>query len=163
MVLGGSGSGQLVARLENADAAAFGKVVRNIDTLWTAYGYGYEFAELEESLLTLLAGGMQLHFDQLDILSPFGQLTSRASASVEPSDNNVYTWATVATLLDGSADLSLPKALVDMATQSNPEMHGVIGLGYLRKRGEFYVMEASFGDSLLTVNGAPMPIPLSAL
>ncbi len=163
MVLGGSGSVQLVARLENADAAAVGKVVRSIDTLWTTYGYGYAFAELEESLLTLLAGGLQLHFDQLDILSPFGQLTSRASASVEPADNNDYTWATAATLLDGSADLSLPKALVDMATQSNPEMHAVIGLGYLRKRGDFYVMAASFGDSVLTVNGAPMPIPLSGL
>ena len=163
MVLGGSGSMQLVARLENADAAAFGKVVRNIDTLWTAYGYGYEFAELEESLLTLLASGMQLHFDQLDILSPFGQLTSRADASVEPSDNNDYTWDTAASLLDGSADLSLPKALVDMATQSNSEMHAAIGLGYLRKRGEFYVMEATVGDGVLTVNGAPMPIPLSGL
>ncbi len=163
MILGGSGGMQLVARLENADAVAFGKAMRSVDTMSTSYDYGYEFAELEEDLLSLLAGGMELHFDQLDILSPFGQFTSRASAAVEPSDNDDYTWATAATLLTGSADLSLPAALVDMATLADPDLHGVIGLGYLRKRGEFYVMEASFEDGVLTVNGAPMPIPLSGL
>ena len=66
-------------------------------------------------------------------------------------------------LLNGSADFSLPKALVDMATQANPELHGVIGMGYLRKRDEFYLMEASFADSVLTINGAPTPIPLPGL
>jgi hypothetical protein len=113
--------------------------------------------------LQLLASGLQLHFDQLDILSPFGQFTSRASASIDASDSDDYTWDTVATLLNGSASLSLPKALVDMATQANPELHGVIGLGYLRKRDEFYLMEASFADSVLTINGAPTPIPLPEL
>jgi hypothetical protein len=106
---------------------------------------------------------MQLHIDQLDILSPFGQFTSRASVSAEPSDRDYYTWDTVATLLNGSANLSLPEALVDMATQADPDLHGVIGLGYLRKRGEFYLMEASFAASVLTVNGAPTPLPLPGL
>jgi hypothetical protein len=163
MLLGGTGGVQLVARLEDADAAAFGNVIRNIDTAWSLYGTAEVHDEFKDSWLQILAGGMELHFDQLDILSPFGQLTSRASATVEPSDSDDYTWSAVATRLNGSANLSLPKALVDMATQANPEMHGVIGLGYLRKRGEFYVMEASFEDNVLTVNGAPMPLPLPGL
>jgi hypothetical protein len=163
MVLGGTGDVQLVARLENADAAAFGEAIRSIEAMQSVANHESGVARVEDDVLKLLAGGMQLHFDQLDILSPFGKFTSRASATVEPSDNDHYTWATAATLFDGSADLSLPKALVDMATQANPELHGVIGLGYLRKRGEFYVMEASFEDRVLTVNGAPMPIPLTGL
>lgn len=163
MVLGGSGGVQLVARLEKADADAFGKVMSSIDTLWTAYGYSTEFAELEEDLLGLLAGGMELHFDQFDIAMPMGQITSRFSAAVGTSDQVNYSFLSALPLLSASADLSLPRALVDMATAANPEMHGVIGLGYLRKRGEFYVMEASFDDSVLTVNGAPMPVPLSGL
>jgi hypothetical protein len=163
MVLGGTGNVQLVARLEDADAAAFGKVMHNIDTAWTPYGTAEEHRKFNDSLLQILAAGMELHIDQLDILSPFGQFTSRASVTVDASDSDDYTWDTAATLLNGSASLSLPRALVDMATQANPELHGVIGLGYLRKRDEFYLTEASFADSVLTINGAPTPIPLPGL
>jgi hypothetical protein len=50
-----------------------------------------------------------------------------------------------------------------MATQANPDLHGVIGMGYLRKRGEFYLVDATFADSVLPINGAPTPIPLPGL
>ena len=160
MLLGGSGSVQLVARLENADAAAIGEILRSAAAMQSSANYATGVAQLEDDVLMLLAGGVELHFDQLDILSPFGQFTSRASAAMPPSDNDDYTWTSAATLLAGSADLSFPKALVDMATQANPDLHGVIGMGYVRKRGEFYVTEASFEDSTLTINGAPTPIPL---
>lgn len=163
MTMGGTGGVQLVARLENADAAQLGITMRSIDAMQSATDYEDELAQLEADVLKLFASGMQLHIDQLDILSPFGQFTSRASATMEASDNADYSWATAATLLTGSADLSLPRALVDMATQANPELHGVIGMGYLRKRDEFYLMEASFADSVLTINGAPTPIPLPGL
>jgi uncharacterized protein YdgA (DUF945 family) len=161
MILGGSGSVQLIARLENADAAALGEILRSAEAMQSAANYETGVAQLEDDVLTLLAGGVELHFDQLDILSPFGQFTSRASVAMEPSDNDNYSWATAATLLAGSADLSFPKALVDMATQANPDLHGVIGMGYVRKRDDFYVTEASFENSTLTINGAPTPIPLS--
>lgn len=163
LAMGGNGGVQLVARLEDADAAQLGATIRSIDAMQTVTDYAEELAQLEDDVLKLLAGGLQLHFDQLDILSPYGQFSSRASATLEPSDHADYSWATAATLLTGSADLSLPKALVNMATQANPDLHGVIGMGYLRKRGEFYLMEASFADSVLTVNGAPTPIPLPGL
>jgi len=163
MILGGTGSVQLVSRLENADASAFGETIRSFDAMQSVENYEVGVAQLEHDVLKLLARGMQLHVDQLDVLSPFGQFTSRASATVEASDSDEYTWETATTLLNGSADFSLPKALVDMATQANPELHGVIGMGYLRKRDEFYLMEASFADSVLTINGAPTPIPLPGL
>ena len=163
MLMGGTVGVQLVARLHDADAAKLGATMRSIETMQSVTDYEDELAQLEYDVLRLLVGGMQLHIDQLDILSPFGQFTSRASVTAEPSDRDYYTWDTAATLLNGSANLSLPKALVDMATQADPDLHGVIGLGYLRKRGEFYLMEASFADSVLTVNGAPTPLPLPGL
>ena len=163
MLMGGTVGVQLVARLHDADAIKLGATMRSIETMQSVTDYEDELAQLEYDVLRLLAGGMQLHIDQLDILSPFGQSTSRASVTAAPSDRDYYTWDTAATLLNGSANLSLPKALVDMATQADPDLHGVIGLGYLRKRGEFYLMEASFADSVLTVNGAPTPLPLPGL
>lgn len=163
MLMGGTGGVQLVARLEDADAAKVGETMRSIEAMQSVADYTQVLTRLEDNVLGLLAGGMQLHIDQLDILSPFGQFTSRASVTTAASDSDAYTWATAATLLSGSANLSLPRALVDSATQTNPDLHGVIGMGYLRKRGEFYLVEASFADSVLTVNGAPTPIPLPGL
>ncbi len=163
LLAGGTVGVQLIARLEDADAAKLGETMRSIEAMPSVADYAEELAQVEDDVLGLLAGGMQLHFDQLDVLSPFGQFTSRASVTAAPSDSDAYTWATAATLLNGSANLSLPKGLVDMATQANPDLHGVIGMGYLRKRGEFYLMEASFADSVLTINGAPTPIPLPGL
>ena len=163
LLLGGTGGVQVVARLEDADAAKLGATMRSLEALQYVADDEIDLAQLEGDFLALLADGMELHIDQLDVLSPFGQFTSRASVTAESSDGDTYTWDTAATLLNGSADLSLPKALVDMATQANPELHGVIGLGYLRKRDEFYLMEASFADSVLTINGAPTPFPLPGL
>jgi hypothetical protein len=163
MLLGGTGAVQVVARLEDADAAKLGATMRSLEALQYVADNEIGLAQLEGDFLTLLADGMELHIDQLDILSPFGQFTSRAYVTAEPSDGNDYTWDTAATLLKGSANLSLPKALVDMATQANPELHGVIGLGYLRKRDDFYLTEASFADSVLTINGAPTQLPLPGL
>jgi hypothetical protein len=36
----------------------------------------------------------------------------------------------------------------------------VVGMGFLRKNGDVYEMRAEYAKGLLTVNGAPMPIPL---
>ncbi len=163
VVLGGTGGLQLVARLEDADAAAFGAAKRSFEALQAAYGHDVAVALFERDLLNLIAAGMELHVDQLDIALPVGQVTSRLSATVAASDAADYTWVTALPLLVASADISLPAALVDLATRNNPDMHAAIGMGFLRKQGEFYVLEASFDAGVLTVNGAPMPLPLSGL
>jgi hypothetical protein len=36
-------------------------------------------------------------------------------------------------------------------------------MGFLRRKGDAYEMEASFKKGLLTVNGAPMPLPIPGL
>jgi hypothetical protein len=45
-----------------------------------------------------------------------------------------------------------------MAT--NPDAGAIVGMGYLRKKGDVYEMHAAYAKGLLTINGAPMPIPL---
>jgi hypothetical protein len=37
-----------------------------------------------------------------------------------------------------------------------------IGAGYLVKRGDVYELDAELKKGLLTVNGAPIPLPLGA-
>ncbi len=42
----------------------------------------------------------------------------------------------------------------------NPQAGALVGMGFLRKNGDVYEMRAEYAQGLLTVNGAPMPIPL---
>lgn len=161
--LGGNGALELAARLENVDAAALGKFKRNLDAWRAAEDEQMVTIDLEGDLMQLLARGLSLHLDQLDIDGPFGQITSRINATLAPTDADDYNWAAALLALDASADISLPVALVDMMTQKNPETLAAIGMGFLRKKGDYYVMEAAFKQGLLNINGAPMPIPLTGL
>ena len=38
-----------------------------------------------------------------------------------------------------------------------------LGGGFLQKRNDAYVMEAELKKGLLTINGAPMPVPLGGM
>jgi len=151
----------VVARLVDVDAAALGKLKHSTDAMRSAGADAAARTEAEADLMGVLASGMQLHFDQLDIATPMGQITSRLSATVTASDDDDYTWASALMVLDASAEFSFPEPLVDLAIQFNPDLSAAIGMGFLRKRDDFYVLEAAFKQGLLTVNGAPMPIPLT--
>ena len=156
----GSAGIELVARFENVDAAALGRLQRRVESMSSA---GDAIPDIERDLQDLLIAGFGLHFDQLDIALPTGQVTSRISAVVAPGDPDTFTWASALLALDASAEISLPAPLVDFATRANPDMHAAIAMGFLRKKGDYYIMEAAFKKGLLTVNGAPMPVPLPGI
>ena len=160
---GGSGGVHIVAHLENIDAIALGQLTRSLETARTTEFNPLTTVGVQRDLKLMLASGMKIRFDHLDVSSPFGEITSNLSASVARSADDDYSWATAMMALDATANVSLPAALVDLATQYNPDLHAAIGMGFLRKRGQFYTMEAAFKQGLLTVNGAPMPIPLAGL
>jgi hypothetical protein len=67
-------------------------------------------------------------------------------------------------LLDLVAEIyiSVPEALVQLATSMDPQAGALVGMGYLKKKGDAYVMDAQMKKGLLTVNGAPIPIPMGA-
>jgi hypothetical protein len=49
---------------------------------------------------------------------------------------------------------------MELAQAANPESAALIAMGILKKDGEAYIVNAQYEKGLLTVNGAPMPIPL---
>lgn len=158
--LGGTGSVQLHARLENADAAAVGRFKQSLDASRDPDNERADAVDLQGDLMHLLAGGMSLHIDQLDISGPFGDITSRFSATLAETPSDQFSWAGALLALELSADVSLPAELVDMAVKVSSEMQAAIGAGFLLPEGDYYVMQAVFKKGLLTVNGAPMSIPL---
>jgi len=156
----GAANIDIVARLENVDAAALGQLRRSLDAMSTADA---AMIDIEGDLQRLLASGLEWHFDQLDVELPLGRVTSRISAVVSQSDAGDFTWASALLSLDASADISLSVDLVDMLTDAYPDMHTVIAMGFLQRKGEYYTIEAAFAKGLLTVNGAPMPLPIPGL
>ena len=62
-----------------------------------------------------------------------------------------------------AVDIKVPEGLVQLATSMSPEAGAIIAMGYLKKNGAFYEMDADYKKGLLTINGAPMPIPLGAI
>ncbi len=149
--------------LEGADAEAVGALQQAIDAAGTSGDPNMLFAAIEEDLKRLLAGGMELRFDQLDVTLPMGTVVTKLDFKVAEEDPDTFDWSSLLLGTEASANVTVPEALVDMAMQMNPQAGAIVGMGFLQKSGDVYEMEAEYKKGLLTINGAPMPIPLGSM
>ncbi len=78
----------------------------------------------------------------------------------DPAD---FAWTSLLMTTEATIDLSIPEPLVEMLLQVQPGAAMAIGGGYLVKSGDAYVLAAEMKKGLLTVNGAPIPIPFGAM
>lgn len=149
--------------LEGADAVALGALQKAVDAAGTSPDPNTLFATAEEDIKRLLAGGMELRFDQLDVSLPMGTVVTKFDFKVAEEDPDTFEWSSMLLGTEASANVTVPEALVDMAMQMNPQAGAVVGMGFLKKNGDVYEMEAEYKKGLLTINGAPMPIPLGSM
>lgn len=149
--------------LEGADAVALGALQKAVDAAGASADPNALFASAEEDLKRLLAGGMELRFDQLDVTLPMGTVVTKLDFKVAEEDPDTFDWSSMLLGTEASANITVPEALVDMAMQMNPQAGAVVGMGFLKKNGDVYEMEAEYKKGLLTINGAPMPIPLGSM
>jgi len=119
---------------------------------------------IEGDLQTLLSSGLEVRFDRLDFSLPQGDVTTRIVVDVPEKDaDEAFSWPGVILTMTASVDLRLPATLYDLATMMNPQAGALLAMGILEKDGDDYVMEARYAAGLITVNGAPMPIPIPGL
>jgi uncharacterized protein YdgA (DUF945 family) len=119
------------------------------------------YPQIEADLQTLLSAGAELRIDRFDVTLPQGEVTTRLSFKLPETDAAPdFSWAALILALTASADLRIPVALMELAQAANPESAALIAMGILKKDGEAYIVNAQYEKGLLTVNGAPMPIPL---
>jgi uncharacterized protein YdgA (DUF945 family) len=147
---------------DGVDAVALGAVSQRLDDLSGSQDPSMFMVTAEEELKDLLAAGINIGIDQLDVALPMGTVTSRMSFEVPESDRATFEWTSLLLGLIGEVYISVPEALVQLATSVDPQAGALIGMGYLRKEGDAYVMDAKMKKGLLTVNGAPIPIPMGA-
>ena len=142
------------------DGASLGRVIRVAGTVDDSIPAQQLFALLEDDLQRLVSAGFELKFDQFNFDLPQGRVTSKMRFTIEESDDPNFEWTSVLLDLDAEADLVVAAEFVDFAMVMNPQAGALVGMGFLRKNGDIYEMRAEYAKGLLTINGAPMPIPL---
>ncbi len=146
-----------------ADAKAIGMVSQRLESMSGSPDPSQMMMIAGEDFKDLFAAGFELRFDQLDVVLPMGTVVSTMSFEIPQSDRATFEWTSLLLGLVASADVTVPQGLVDFAMQMNPRAaDAVIGMGYLKQNGDVYEMKARYKKGVLTVNGAPIPIPLGA-
>ena len=147
-------------RLNDADARALGNIQRASQDAATAADPMALYASLETDLKRLFAAGFDFSFDRFDVTIPQGKIVSNMNFSFAASDAATFEWTSLLLGTEAAVEFSVPAELVETFGQGNPQIAAAIGGGYLLKKGDAYELKALLKKGLLTVNGAPIPIPL---
>ena len=118
--------------------------------------------DAQEEFKDLVAGGLNVDVDQFDVALPMGTVELKMSLDIPESDRGSFEWTSLLLEAAMTLDMKVPEALVQLATSMNPQAGAIVAMGYLKKDGDVYIMDADFKKGLLTVNGAPIPIPMGA-
>lgn len=147
---------------DDLDAVALAAVSKQLENLAGAPDASRIMMAAEKEFKDLFAAGLKVGVDQFDVALPMGTVEMKMTVAVPESDRTTFEWTTLLLATVASADIRVPEALVQFATSMNPQTGALIGMGFLKKEGDIYVMDANYEKGLLTVNGAPVPLPMGA-
>jgi len=144
------------------DAAALGNLMRRVDKMDENGSPEQLFAATQDELARLFAAGFHLDLQQLDVTLPMGKVAIVLNVEVPGTDLADFEWTGLLLSTVAAVDIEVPAELVDIALQMMPQADMAIGLGYVKKNGDVYTTRARLTQGRLTVNGAPVPLPLGA-
>lgn len=147
---------------DSIDAEALGLVSSRLEGLGSSQDPNKLLMDAQEELKGLFAAGFDLQVDQFDIGLPMGTVETKMMIEIPKSDLATFEWTSLLLGTVAEVDISVPEALIQLATSMNPQAGAIVAMGFLKKEGDVYVMDADFKKGLLTVNGAPIPIPMGA-
>ena len=157
----GTGNLHVDGRIANVDGPAMGRLWRYArESSRTARG-----GEDDTQLLVaeVVAGGMELHVDSLALELPQGPIRAELHAVLGATDPASFGWAGLLLALDANLSVSMAEPLAELAVALAPQAGAAIALGYLRREGDAYSLQAELSNGRLLLNGAPMQLPLEAL
>lgn len=157
----GDASFDLDFELLGADAQILGRLQHAIESAGSSQDPMAMYGAVQEDALQLFAAGFDMNFKRLDITLPQGTMTSKMNFSFAERDPADFAWTSLLMTTEATIDLSIPEALVQMLVEAEPNT--AMAIGFLVKRDDAYVMNAEMKQGLLTVNGAPIPIPFGAV
>jgi uncharacterized protein YdgA (DUF945 family) len=158
----GTANVSLQLRLVGADGRALGDIKRGLGQVRPEAEPATVMLAVEPDARRLVGAGLELHIDEALLTLPDGDVAAELHWTVRESDVSNFSWLGVLLAADASLDFRIAETLVQFAMAANPEVGGMIGMGYLRRNGDRYELRAELEDGQLTINGAPLPLPFSA-
>jgi uncharacterized protein YdgA (DUF945 family) len=155
----GEVSVDVAVTIDGADAATLGRVRKGLKDNAGSPDPMSLYTSMQDDLRNLFAAGFDLNVEQINITLPEGVVSSSARFSFDERDPASFAWSSLLLSTEASADLSVPAAILEAQAQGNAQVGMLVGGGFLQKRNSDYVMEAELKKGLLTINGAPMPMP----
>ena len=153
-------TGQAEIDVTGLSATALDSLQRAFDDLDPGQDTDAVYAVLERDLKAMFASGFAVNVGKLDVALPQGTVTTRANFRFEEVDPATFDWTTLLVSTEANVDISMPRDMVEAGLQGNPQAAAMVGLGYLVLNGDAYELKAELRKGLLTLNGAPMPLPL---
>lgn len=148
--------------ISGANAAAVGKASTRLQNIAANQDPRQAMTGVADDLKDLFASGFEINIHQLDVELPMGTLETRLTVEIPESDRADFQWVSLLLSTAAALDLEIPEALMDMAIEMNPQIGVFVAMGYLKKNGDVYEMTARYKKGVMTINGAPIPIPFGA-
>jgi len=160
----GFGDISVIANMDfsDIDATALGAMSERLDNMSGTQDPTMVLMTAQEELKDLLAAGINIGVDQFDVALPMGTVATKMSFELPKTDRASFEWTSLLLDLVGEMYVTVPEELVQLATSMDPQAGALVGMGFLKKDGSVYIMDAQMKKGLLTVNGAPVPIPMGA-
>jgi len=122
------------------------------------------FPQIEGDLQKIVSSGAEIRIDHLDLTLPQGKVTTKILVDIpEGASSADFAWSSVLLAMTASADIRMPLALFEFVRAMNPQADALVAMGILQQDGDDYVVNAEYAQGLLSVNGAPMPIPMPGM
>lgn len=160
----GIGELSLIADISiiGADAAAVGKASTRLQEIAANTEPRQMLSGAADDLKDLFAAGFDMNINQLDIELPMGTVETRLTLEIPESDRADFRWMWLLLNVEAALDIKIPAALMELAIQMNPQVGLIVAMGYVKKNGNVYEVAARYKKGVMTINGAPIALPLGA-
>lgn len=153
----------LEGSLDGLDAAALGRVVDGLEDARGLADPALMFEAVAADLKTLLAHGLEADIDEFELGLPEGTFEADLELAVAETDRDKFVWTGLLLSTQATANVTIPGPLFEQLVSRNPDARTLVAMGYLVPNGSGYELKAEYAQGLLTVNGAPVPIPIPSM
>lgn len=150
--------------IKDLDAVALGDISNDLRVVpGQARAETASQAALLGQMQALLVHGPSLALRELRFGTPDGELLVTASLDIPPTGPGELGALLIG--LKANLRIRVPTAITERLRALNPELgpqlDGLLAAGLLLQEADNLVMDAAMKGGLLTINGQPMPLPLS--